>query len=85
MIELQRLTGTRPGGAGLMRTCDVETSGSVWVCTPSAHKTERHDRDRKVYLGPRAPAVVKPRLLTDLTSYPLSPAEAVETVHHQQP
>jgi len=61
-----------------MRACDLDTSGQVWVYTPSAHKTEHHDRDRKVYLGPRAQAVVKPWLRTELTAYLFSPAEAVE-------
>jgi integrase len=40
MIELQHLTGVRPGEACRMRTCDLDTSGRVWVYTPGSHKTE---------------------------------------------
>jgi integrase len=78
LIELQRLTGMRPGEACLMRTADLDTSGRVWVYTPAEHKTEHHGKERTVYLGPRAQAVVKPWLRTDLTAYLFSPAEAME-------
>ena len=36
MVELQRLTGMRPGEVVIMRTCDLDTSGEVWVYTPAA-------------------------------------------------
>src|SRR5206468_2863328 len=54
MIELQRRTGMRPGEVVIMRTCDVDTSGEVWVFTPGDHKTAHLGRERKIYLGPRA-------------------------------
>src|SRR5262249_22204198 len=34
MIQLQALTGMRPGEVTRMRTCDLDTSGKVWVYTP---------------------------------------------------
>jgi integrase len=34
MIELQRLTGMRPGEIVIMRTCDVEHSVDVWTYSP---------------------------------------------------
>lgn len=77
MIELQRLTGMRPGEVVLMRTCDIDTSGTVWVYTPERHKTEHHGQERKVYLGPRAQEVVKPWLRTNLIEYLFSPREAM--------
>src|SRR5262249_38697278 len=40
MIELQRLTGARPGEITVMRALDLDTSGRVWVYTPAGHKTE---------------------------------------------
>ena len=55
MIELQRLTGMRPGEVCIMRTCDLDTSGEVWVYTPEPHKTEHHGKERRIYLGPTAP------------------------------
>jgi integrase len=73
MIELQRLTGMRPGEVAIMRTAALDTSGEVWVYTPSSHKTEHHGRGRQVYLGPRAQEVLRPWLRTDLTAYLFSP------------
>src|SRR4051794_10261210 len=46
MIELQRLTGMRPGEVLTMRTADLDTAGKVWTYTPSSHKTEHHDKPR---------------------------------------
>jgi integrase len=78
MVELQRLTGMRPGEVCQMRTVDLDTSGRVWVYTPESHKTEHHGKERPIYLGPRAQEVVKPWLRTDLAAYLFSPAEAME-------
>jgi integrase len=69
MVELQRLTGMRPGEVVTMRTCDLDISGRVWVYTPGSHKTEHHDKPRTVYLGPRAQEVLRPWLRTDLGGY----------------
>jgi integrase len=81
MVELQRLTGMRPGEVCLMRTMDLDTSGRVWEYTPGRHKTEHHGRGRTVYLGPRAQEVVRPWLRTDLAAYLFSPAEAEAERH----
>ncbi len=78
MVQLQRLTGMRPGEVCRMRASDLDTSGEVWTYTPSRHKGEHHDRERKVYLGPKAQAVVKPWLKTELAAWLFSPREAME-------
>ncbi len=46
MIELQRLTGMRPGEVVLTTTADLKKDGEVWIYTPSRHKTEHHDKIR---------------------------------------
>lgn len=51
MIELQRLTGMRPGEVLIMRSCDINTAGNVRVYTPESLKTEHHGRGREVYFG----------------------------------
>jgi integrase len=81
MIELQRRTGMRPGEAVIMRTCDLDTSGNVWTYTPHRHKTEHHGRERTIYLGPQAQAIVTPWLRTDLAAYLFSPAEVAEAFY----
>jgi len=78
MVELQRLAGMRPGEVCTMRTCDIDTSGKVWVYTPQKHKNAHRGHERHVYLGPRAQAVLKPWLRTDLEAYLFQPKEAVE-------
>jgi len=77
MIELQRLTGMRPGEVVIMRACDIDAAGKVWVYTPESHKTEHLDKPRQIYLGPRAQALVKPWLRTELAAYLFSPAQAM--------
>ena len=75
MIELQRLTGMRPGEVVLMRTADIDMSGPIWIYTPAEHKTEHHGRHRVVHLGPQAQAVLRPFLRPTLERYIFSPAE----------
>ena len=48
MIELQQLTGMRPGEVTIMRGCDLDTSGKVWEYTPDSHKTEHHGHEHPV-------------------------------------
>jgi integrase len=78
MIELQRLTGMRPGEVTIMRTIDLDTSGKVWVFIPESHKTEHHGKERPIYIGPRAQAILRPWLRAELTAYLFSPREAME-------
>ncbi|MDY7109817.1 MAG: tyrosine-type recombinase/integrase, partial [Planctomycetota bacterium] len=76
MIELQQLTAMRSGEVTIMRGCDLDTSGKVWIYTPAAHKTEHHGHARKIFVGPRAQAIIRPFLKPDVTAYLFSPADA---------
>ena len=78
MVELQRLTGMRPGEVCIIRACDLDTSGKVWSFRPAVHKTEHHGRERVVYFGPQAQVVIRPWLRVDLQGYLFSPREAME-------
>jgi integrase len=77
MVEIQRLTGMRPGEVTTLRACDLDTSGAEWVYTPASHKTEHRGKRRTVYLGPRTQAVVRPWLTPELSAYLFSPRAAV--------
>lgn len=77
MIQLQRLAGMRPGEVCIMRTIDIDTSGRVWLYTPESHKTEHHERERIVPLGPRAQEILRPWLRPELTAYLFQPREAM--------
>ncbi|HEY8750018.1 MAG TPA: site-specific integrase [Tepidisphaeraceae bacterium] len=76
MVQLQRLTGMRPGEVVLMRGIDIDTTGKLWVFRPHRHKTQLHGHKREVYLGPRARAVLQPFLKLDPAAYLFTPAEA---------
>lgn len=77
MIELQLLTGMRPGEVVLMRPADIDQSSDVWVYRPQRHKTDYRDIAREVLLGPKAQEMLRPWLQRDMNSYCFSPTEAV--------
>jgi integrase len=62
MIQLQRLTGARPGEVCLMRACDLDMAGEIWLYRPRRHKTQHRGKARLITLGPRAQAVLRPFL-----------------------
>jgi integrase len=76
MIELQRVTGMRPGEVVTMRGCDIDMSSSPWMYKPASHKTAHHGHSREIYLGPRAQEILRPFLRTDLSGFLFSPADA---------
>lgn len=76
MIELQLLTGMRPGEVTIMRPCDVDRIGTVWIYTPADHKTAYRGHERRIYLGPKAQEILAPWLLRPSEAFCFSPAEA---------
>jgi integrase len=77
MVELQRLTGMRPGEACVVRACDIDMSGPVWLHRPNRHKTAWRGRERVIALGPRAQAIVRPFLTLNTEAYLFSPVQAL--------
>ena len=77
MIELQRLTGMRPGEVTIMRVRDLCMSNRTWMYTPESHKTEHYGRSRTITLGPRAQSIVQPFVATDIDKYLFSPRDAM--------
>ncbi len=76
MVQLQWHTGMRTGELTIIRTCDIEMGGSIWLYRPESHKTEHHDHDRVVAIGPKGQAILEPWLRTNMKEYLFSPAEA---------
>ncbi|MBX3441225.1 MAG: site-specific integrase [Planctomyces sp.] len=62
MIRLQLLSGCRPDEIVSLRPCDVNREGEVWEYAPASHKTQHHGRQRRIYFGPRAQAILAPYL-----------------------
>jgi integrase len=77
MVQLQLLTGMRPGEARVMRACDIDTTGDVWLYRPRQHKTAHRGKERVVALGPKAQAVVRPFLKLDTQAFLFSPRDAL--------
>jgi integrase len=77
-IQLQRLTGARPGEILSMRGCDLDMTGDVWVYSPASHKMQHRKRSRAIHLGPRAQTIVAKFLKTDPSAYLFSPRDAWE-------
>lgn len=77
IIELQRLTGMRAGEVVIMRGCNLDTTGALWLYTPPTHKTEHHGHSRAIELGPRAQEIIRVFLKPDLQAFLFSPTDAV--------
>jgi integrase len=77
MVELQLLAGMRPGEVVVMRACDIDMVGKVWLYRPGRHKTEHHGHGRVIALGPKAQEVLKPFLTLDTQAYLFSPRSAI--------
>jgi integrase len=77
MIQVQQLTGMRPGEVTTMRGCDVDTTGSIWLYAPASHKTEHLGFERPIYCGPRAQKIIGEFLQPDLSAYLFNPRDAV--------
>lgn len=77
MVEFQRLTGCRPAEARFLRPCDIEMSDGVWCYVPAIHKAEHYDRERRVFVGPKAQELLKFWLERGSDEYCFSPREAV--------
>src|SRR5262249_16918421 len=79
MIEVQQLSGCRPQDVVGMCADRIDRTGSVWEFRPPRYKTEHHndddspDRERVVYLGPKAPAILQPSLDAAGDGYLFSP------------
>jgi integrase len=78
LIQFQRLTGCRPGEACVVRRCDIDTSGSVWLFRPMQHKTAWRGKSRLIAIGPRAQQLLKQYLTDDPSQYLFNPRRAVE-------
>jgi hypothetical protein len=48
MLQVQRLTGMRPDEVTIMRPCDLDRAGEVWIYRPESHKLEWLDQRRRV-------------------------------------
>lgn len=76
MIELQVLTGARPGEVCQLKPADIDRSRDVWLFTPGRHKNEHRDQIREIFIGGRAQQILSPWLDRDPGSFLFRPDEA---------
>jgi integrase len=76
MVRFQQLTGCRPRELCSIKAGRVDRSGQVWQITLDRHKTTHRGRERIIYVGPKAQAVLAPYLLRGQNDYCFSPIES---------
>jgi integrase len=91
MVRVQLLTGARPGEVCMMRTCDIDMGGPIWLYRPGSdfgpsgqHKTAHHGCQRIIPLGPQAQAVIKPFLKLDTRAFLFTAREAMEELRAER-
>ena len=76
MIRFQYHTGCRPEEVCRLRRGQIRRRGKVWVHVPPEHKTDHHDIERRIYIGPRAQRVLHPWLDAPPEALIFSPGQA---------
>jgi integrase len=76
MIRFQRFTGCRPAEVCILRPRDVDRSSEVWRYVPESHKTEHHDINRVIFIGPKAQAILRKYLARDLQMHCFRPIDS---------
>lgn len=78
MVRLQRLTGCRPAEVCAVRPCDLDRTADVWTYQLASHKTQHHGKERTIYVGPQAQAVLLRYLARDAQAYCFRPCDSEE-------
>lgn len=84
IVELLLLTGMRAGEAVIMRACDINLTGQVWLYRPARHKTAWRGHERVIAIGPRGQEIVRRYLKPKTDAYLFSPAEQAAMIREQK-
>ena len=77
MVRLQRLTGMRPAEVCILRPCDLDRSGDVWLYRPESHKTQHHGRERIIFIGERGQEILLRYLARGGEDYCFRPSDSM--------
>jgi len=77
MIRLQLLTGARSGEICKLTPAMIDRSGDVWTITLDDHKTSHHDKERFLYAGEQAQAILLRYLLRGRDDHLFRPCDTV--------
>jgi integrase len=81
MVQVMRFSNCRAADVVLLRGCDLQMNGDLWVFRPRHHKNAWRGHERVIYLGSQAQEVIRPFLKADLQAFLFSPRDAVEEHH----
>jgi integrase len=85
MVELQRLTGARPGEICSMRVGEIDRTSDVWIYRLTQHKTMHRGQQRTIFFGPRAQAILGPALSMKLdAAFVFSPRDAIAEIRERR-
>jgi integrase len=84
MVELQALTGMRPGEVCRMTMAQIDRGVDPWIYRPARHKTAGRGKDRAIPLGPRVRELLEARLKADPDAALFSPSESVEALRESR-
>lgn len=69
MVQIQLLTGMRPGEVVGMKGSELVTGSEVWEYLPESHKTAHKGKSRFIFIGPRAQVILSPYLIKHVAGY----------------
>jgi integrase len=81
MVELQALTGMRPGEVWWLTTGQIDRTGNPWIYRPVQHKNAARGKHRDIPIGPKAQEVLQPWLKAEPDAILFSPREASQRFH----
>lgn len=84
MLRLQFYCGMRPGEVCIVRACDLDTSGPIWLYRPAKHKTLWRGQSQVKAIPPVAQEIIKQHLRPDRDAYLFSPADSAAWHLQQQ-
>ncbi len=84
MIDVQLLTGMRPGEVVQMRSADIDMAAQPWVYSPRTHKTRHHGITRDIDIGPKAQAVITPFIGSAISLHLFRPVDAIRKFHNER-
>ena len=81
MVRTQLYCAMRPAEVCLMRPCDIDTSGDIWLFTCEQHKNAWRGQNRVVAIPRIAQAILAPYLDREHDAYLFSPQESEDWRH----
>lgn len=85
MAQTQYYGGMRPEEVCVMRRCDIDTSGVIWLYRPHKHKNQWRGHDLVKAIPPIAQKIIKPFFKPDLEAYIFSPHDAYDFRRNNPP